>query len=69
MKPQEAKKDDTFDPELIKPIEKGDLKAVRARLAAGANVNVAPKREVLPIFVAIGRGHLNIVEALIAAGA
>src|SRR5437870_89830 len=58
-----------FDPALIKAIEKGDLKAIRERLATGADINAAPKGEVPALFVAVARGRLNVVEELIATGA
>ena len=54
---------------LLKAADKGDLKSVRERLAAGIDINAAPKNGCPAILVAVKRGHLKVVQALMEAGA
>ena len=48
---------------------KGDIKAVKQHLAAGADVNAKDKIRGTPLHYAAAYGHKEIVELLIAAGA
>ena len=57
------------DKALVKAAAKGDLKEVKNRIAAGAEVNAAAKNEELPLFAAIGSGKLAVVQTLLDAGA
>ncbi len=64
-KPSSTKPDDL----LLKAAEEGDLKTVKERIAAGANLNAAAKRKPPAIFYAIRSGKLPVLHALIEAGA
>ena len=55
--------------ELIEAAKKGDLPAVRARLAAGDNVNAADHHGSTALHWASLKGHLDIVRELLKAGA
>ena len=55
--------------ELCRAANKGDIKAVKALLAAGANVNAKTKGGWTPLQMAAWEGHTKIVKMLIEAGA
>ena len=55
--------------QLIQAAEKGDLPAVRARLAAGDNVNAVNQFGSTALHYAIQTGRLDVVRELIQAGA
>ena len=60
------------DRALFKAVERGNIKAVKQQLAAGADVNAKhAKREdgITQLHFAVGKGHKEIVELLIAKGA
>jgi ankyrin repeat protein len=57
------------DAALLKAADEGDLKTVRERLAAGADINAAKKNECPAILMAVNGGNLKVVQALIEAGA
>ena len=60
------------DRALFKAAERGNIKAVKQQLAAGADVNAKhAKREdgITQLHFAVGKGHKEIVELLIAKGA
>ena len=60
------------DRALLKAAERGNIKAVKQQLAAGADVNAKhAKREdgITQLHFAVGKGHKEIVELLIAKGA
>jgi ankyrin repeat protein len=58
---------------LMEACRRGDLEAVRALIAEGADVNSANQNGTTPLMyaktAAFGSGDLRIMEALIAAGA
>ena len=54
---------------MIKAASRGDLKTVQERIAAGADVNAAAKKNAPALFYAVESGNLEVVQALIAAGA
>ncbi len=59
-----------LDAELIRACQEGNNSEVERLIAAGANVNKAPRNiGATPLYVASFYGHLTIVERLIAAGA
>src|SRR5204863_443279 len=64
-----AKSGGKADALLLKAAEAGDLRAVRERLAAGADINAALKNEPPAVLIAVRRGHLEVVQALIDADA
>ncbi len=55
--------------DLLEAVREGDLAAVRARLAAGADVNAADEHGYTPLMAAAGRGDLEVVRLLLDAGA
>jgi ankyrin repeat protein len=60
------------DRALFKAVERGNIKAVKQQLAAGADVNAKhAKREdgMTQLHFAVGKSHKEIAELLIAAGA
>ena len=60
------------DHALFKAVERGNIKAVKQQLAAGADVNAKhAKREdgMTQLHFAVGKSHKEIAELLIAAGA
>jgi cytohesin len=61
------------DRALFKAAERGNIKAVKQQLAAGADVNAKDDKliykEMTPLHFAVGKGHKEIVELLIAKGA
>jgi serine/threonine-protein phosphatase 6 regulatory ankyrin repeat subunit B len=57
------------DEALIQAAAKGDLKTVQERIAAGADVNAAARKNAPAIFSAVDSGKVEVVQALIAAGA
>ena len=54
---------------LIEAAEKGDLPAVRARLAAGDDVNAVDQFGATALNVASFHGHLDVVRELLKVGA
>jgi ankyrin repeat protein len=54
---------------LCQVAAEGDLDSVRAHLAAGACVNARDEGEATPLHWAVGGGHRDVVELLIAHGA
>jgi len=60
------------DRALFKAAERGNIKAVKQQLAAGADVNAKDDKliykEMTPLHFAVGKGHKEIVELLIAEG-
>ncbi|MBS0396905.1 MAG: ankyrin repeat domain-containing protein, partial [Proteobacteria bacterium] len=68
---REARGDDLFKgwtPAMV-AAERGDLAALRAALAAGADVNAADGRGVTALIAAARNGHVPELEALLGAGA
>ena len=60
------------DRALFKAVERGNIKAVKQQLAAGADVNAKhAKREdgITQLHFAVGKGHKEVTELLIAKGA
>jgi ankyrin repeat protein len=57
------------DTGLLQACLDGDLAVVRARIAAGANINAGRKDKRPPLETAARCGHLEVVRELIAAGA
>ena len=55
--------------QLLSAVEEGDLVAVKAALAAGADVNAKAEHDMSPLLTACFNGFAEIAEALIAAGA
>jgi hypothetical protein len=55
--------------QLLSAAEEGDLAAVKAALAAGANVNAKAQHDMSPLLTACFNGFAEIAEALIGAGA
>lgn len=56
-------------PSLIELSERGDLKGVRQALRRGIDVNITTRRGHTPLTLAARQGHLEVVHALIRAGA
>ena len=54
---------------LNRAVKKGNLKAVKSLVAAGADVNNKDRNGWTPLHLAAKRGYLEIVKALVAAGA
>jgi uncharacterized protein len=54
---------------IFEAVESGELEKVKARIAAGDDVNALGKDNITPLMVAAERGHDLIVEALLYAGA
>ena len=57
------------DRALLKAAERGNIKAVKQQLAAGADLSANREDGVTPLHNAVGKGHKKIVELLIAEGA
>jgi len=57
------------DAVLIQAAAKGDLKTVQERIAAGAAVNAAARKNAPALFSAVDSGNVEVVQALITAGA
>src|SRR5262245_27844387 len=55
--------------QLVAAVEQGDLAAVKAALAGGANVNAKAQHDMSPLLTACFNGFAEIAEALVAAGA
>ena len=55
--------------QLLSAVEEGDLTAVKAALAAGADVNAKGQHDMSPLLTACFNGFAEIAEALVAAGA
>jgi ankyrin repeat protein len=47
----------------------GDLKQARSLLAQGANVNAKDRLDARPLYYAAEKGHKEVIELLLAAGA
>ena len=56
------------DRALLKAAERGNIKAVKQQLAAGADLSAKREDGVTPLHNAVGKGHKEIVELLIAEG-
>lgn len=57
------------DAALLSAAADGDLTTVKARIAAGADVNAAGKGQIPALFQAVRSGKMKIVQALLDAGA
>ena len=55
--------------QLLSAVEQGDLAAVKAALASGADVNARGEHDMSPLFTACFNGFAEIAKALVAAGA
>jgi len=58
-----------LDPELLEAVYNGDVNAVQARLAVGADVNAPTSEGLTPVFIAAAQGHLGVLRALVEHGA
>jgi ankyrin repeat protein len=58
-----------LDDALVEAATKGDLAAVQALLAKGANVNARDNHGKTPLMVAAFQGHVSVVKSLLAKGA
>lgn len=58
-----------LDQTLLKSSELGLLEEVKKCLKSGANIEAADKDGVTPLCLAVGEGHLDVVNLLISSGA